>query len=112
MKKKSIVDAGGNDFVEAAKPITGVVPLGNQVLVERLSEGELSGSSLIIEVQDKPSNQAYVLAMGPQVNKEYGLKIGDRVLLQGSFVPVPVYGDSKRERNLVFPDMIKAILTQ
>ena len=94
------------------KSIKNVVPVGNQVLVERLTEGETLGSTLLTSNSDKPSNQGIVLAIGPQVNKENGIKVGDRVLLQGSFVPVPKYDDSHREKNLVLPDMIKAVLAE
>lgn len=92
------------------KVVVGVAPVGNQVLVERLNEDELVASSVIISNKTTPSNQGYILAIGPLVVKDYGLKVGDRVLLQGSFVPVPNFTKSNREQNLVFPDMIKAIL--
>lgn len=92
------------------KVVVAVAPVGNQVLVERLNEDELVASSVIISNKTTPSNQGYILAIGPLVVKDYGLKVGDRVLLQGSFVPVPNFTKSNREQNLVFPDMIKAIL--
>jgi co-chaperonin GroES (HSP10) len=92
------------------KVVVGVEPFGNQVLVERLNEDELLGSSVIISNKTTPSNQGYVLAIGPLVVKDYGLKVGQRVLLQGSFVPVPNFTKSEREQNLVYPDMIKAVL--
>lgn len=92
------------------KTVVSVEPVGNQVLVERLNEDELISSSVILSNKTTPSNQGYVLGIGPLVVKDYGLKVGDRVLLQGSFVPVPDFSKNGREQNLVYPDMIKAIL--
>lgn len=106
-KTKKVVGQNENGKV---KIVIGVEPVGNQVLVERLNEDELISSSVILSNKTTPSNQAYVLAIGPLVVKDYGLKVGDRVLMQGSFVPVPDFAKTGREQNLVYPDMIKAIL--
>lgn len=94
------------------KNVVSIVPVGNQVLVERLNESELINSSLLISTDSKPSNQGYILAIGPMVSKELNLKVGDRVFLQGSYVPVPNFDNSSREKNLLYPDMIKAILNE
>lgn len=113
MTKKKIVDLTNEPLhVLASSVIKAIIPVGNQVLVERLTESELSTSSLHLTGGEKSSNQGYVLALGPQVNREYGIKVGDRVLLQGNFVPVPNFDDSKREKNLLLPDYIKAILVE
>lgn len=111
--KNKIVDATGGDFVKAAKKIKKILPAGNQVLVQRITEDELIGSSFVISTQKQSSNQGYIVAIGPTVSKDCGLNVGDRVLLQGSFVPVPQYdGDNDHEQNLVFPDMIKGIILE
>ena len=57
--------------------------------------------------------QAFILAIGPQVNYEsFGFKVGDRVVISGMAVPVPEYGpESEREKKLVEPTAIKAILS-
>ena len=105
MSKKSKVE---NEL----KEVKSVLPVGNQVLVERIFESELLEfeTELLVSTNDKPSNQGFVLAIGPTVDDKVNIKVGDRVLLQGSFVPVPKYGTGTREQNLVYPDMIKAVL--
>jgi co-chaperonin GroES (HSP10) len=92
-------------------PFTKVEPVGNQVLIERFFESELVKSNLALAGSNKPSNQAVVLAIGPLVNKDLNIKVGNRVLLQGTFVPVPNDDPEAREKNLVLPDMIKAVLS-
>jgi len=92
-------------------PFKTVKPVGNLVLVERLWESELSQSTLLAAGEDKPSNQGYILDIGPLVNKELNIKVGDRIILQGSFVPVANEDKKARERNLVLPDMIKAVVS-
>lgn len=94
------------------KNVVSITPVGNQILVERLNESELINSSLLISTESKPSNQGYILAIGPTVSKDLNLKVGDRVFLQGSYVPVPNFDNSNREKNLLYPDMIKAVLNE
>jgi co-chaperonin GroES (HSP10) len=93
------------------RKIKKIVPVGNQVLVERLKVSELSPSSILSVNSEEYSNQAIVLAIGPMAPKDYGVKVGDRVVLQGSFVPFLLDGDD-RQKNLIFPDMIKAVLIE
>jgi co-chaperonin GroES (HSP10) len=104
-------------------PVRAVKPLGGQVLVEVYDESELSDSSIILPDNAKGKGslgvggapQGRVLDIGPGLPKEFGVKIGDRVLLQGSFVPLPKLMDQRdgdRERALVEPHTIKAILLE
>ena len=95
--------------------VTGCVPVGACVLVELLTPQEMAGTSLYMpdKTKDKECQQAYVIALGPKVDKELGFKVGDRVMLQGIYAnPVPDYGVAGRKRNLVEPHMIKAVLTE
>jgi len=112
MAKNKIVDMTGNSITVAAPKIKQIVPVGNQVLVERLKASEINPSSVLLSTADEDSNQAYVLALGPQVSKEYGIKVGDRVYLQGSFVPAVGLDDDVRQKNLIYADMIKAVLVE
>ena len=90
--------------------VKSIVPVGNQVLIERLTVEEATGASTILSVNSSElSNQAIILDIGPMVPKDYGISVGDRVMLQGSFVPADLAGEHSN-KNLVFPDMIKAIL--
>lgn len=104
-------------------PIRAVKPLGGQVLVEVFTEEEVSESQLILPDNAKNKGglgvggapQGRVLDIGPGLPSEFGVKVGDRVLLQGSFVPLPKLNDHRdgdRERALVEPHTIKAILVE
>jgi co-chaperonin GroES (HSP10) len=104
-------------------PIRHVKPLGGQVLVEIYTEEEVSGSQLFLPDNAKNKGglgvggapQGRVLDIGPGLSSEFGVKIGDRVLLQGSFVPLPKIMDNRdgdRERALVEPHTIKAVLIE
>ncbi len=94
------------------KKIKKIVPVGSLVLVERLKNSDVHPSSILSANSDEHSNQAIVIDIGPMFNAEkYGIKIGDRVVLQGQFVPFSM-DDEHKEFNLVLPDMIKAILIE
>ena len=113
--------------INVAKPkqpmVKAVKPLGGQVLVEVYQEDELSDSAIILPDNARGKGslgvggapQGRVLDIGPGLPKEFGIKVGDRVLLQGTFVPLPKLKDQRdgdRERALVEPHTIKAILLE
>ena len=112
-KMSNIVDCTGNKIVKNLPKVVDAEPFGSMVLVEHLTAQEILGTSL--EVGDSTqvgSPQSYVLKLGPKVPEYAGIKAGDRVLLQGTYVPVPDYGESERERGLVEMHNIKAILIE
>jgi co-chaperonin GroES (HSP10) len=91
--------------------IVGVKPTLSLILVEHLTAADVNQSQLIVnENSDYGAPQAYVLDLGPSVPKGAGIKVGDRVLLQGNYVPVPNFDRNHRERGLVEMHNIKAIL--
>jgi co-chaperonin GroES (HSP10) len=121
---------GGEDFDLSEKrvvkqpAIRAVKPLGGQILVEVFLEEEVSPDSKII-LPDISKNkgdrgvggapQGRVLDIGPGLSPSFGVKVGDRVLLQGNFVPLPKLSDQRdgdRERALVEPHTIKALLLE
>lgn len=94
------------------KEVKGCVPVGSQVLLELLTAQEIMNTKLHLN-NNKPANeyQAFVKATGPNLNPDvWGFKVGDRVLLSGSGVPVPNYDDSERDRVLMEPHCIKGVL--
>lgn len=118
MSKKVAIDIQ-SPLVLGEKPpvpkVCGVKPANNQVLVELLTQQEVLGTNLTIAGESKElqlAPQAYVVALGPTVNKECGIQPGDRVVLTGSGTYVPKYDDHHRLRMVVLPDMIKAILVE
>jgi co-chaperonin GroES (HSP10) len=97
-----------------APKIVGVRPTGSQVLIELLTAQEALGTNFIVGDQSEVgSPQAYVLDFGPGLKDvDVSVKVGDRVLLQGSYVPVPKFDDNPRKRGLVELHGIKAVLEE
>ncbi len=89
---------------KAAPTIKQVRPMGSSVLVEMLNPDEALGTTLFVREDAKTGQppQGYVLALGPSLKSDdCGIKPGDRVLLQGTFVPVPEFDSSSRKRGIV-----------
>lgn len=95
------------------KNITGVRAAGTMILVEMLTPQEAMGTKLALGVNAKPSApQGYIVDIGPAIKAdEWGIKVGDRVLLQGTYVPVP-YSNGQREFGVVMPHDIKCVLQE
>lgn len=93
--------------------IVAVKPTLSLILVEHLKADEVNQSSLIVnENADYGAPQAYIIELGPSVPPESGLSVGDRVLLQGSYIPVPNFDRHPRERGLVEMHNVKAVLKE
>lgn len=95
--------------------ITGVKPVGSQVLVEILTPQEIMGTSLAISEKTdlKVPLQGYVKAVGPSfVGSAWGFDVGDRVLISGSGVMAPNYDNFHRDRFFMEPTAIRAVLNQ
>lgn len=93
-------------------PVKSVKPIGTQVLLELLTPQEMLGTKVIVNdmVQHKEFH-GIVVAVGNVLDmSQQGFKIGDRVLLSGTGIPVPNYDNSSREKILMEPYCIKAIL--
>lgn len=113
MKKNLIV--GGDYAKKSARMVSGAKATGTFILVEKLTEAECENTPIILPngEQTKNSNQAYVVDIGPALEKDkWGVAVGNRVLLQGSFVPVPVKSASGRELAIVTPHDVKAVLVE
>lgn len=114
-KVKAIVDMNGNEVVKKVPKVVDATPYGSLVMVEHLTSKEIMGTTL--EIKDESalgfvSPQGYVTKLGPKVSDDCGIKVGQRVLLQGSFVPLPDFGDGHRKKGLVEVHNIKAILSE
>ena len=107
---------GSSNGIKKPSSVKNVKPCGSQILVEHLSAEDINESRIHLPNNASITDgapQAYVLGMGPGVKPDvYGFNVGDRVLLQGNFVPVPTSGNSKRARGLVEPTAIKAVLEE
>lgn len=86
---------------------------GSKILLEMLSPEEAAGSALVTVGK---STQGRVIDIGPGLKAEidkYGFNVGSRVLLQGTFVPVPSFpGGDSRELVVVDPHMIQCVLVE
>lgn len=86
---------------------------GSKILLEMLSPEEAAGSALVTVGK---STQGRILDVGPGLKAEiekYGFNTGSRVLLQGTFVPVPKFPDGdNRELVIVDPHMIQCVLVE
>jgi len=93
-----------------------VRPTGIQVLIEHLTSQELvSGGIILMEKTDIGTPQAYVLAIGSGLEDQkdkLGFKVGDRVLVQGKYIPVPKPTGQIRELGIVSFNDIKAVLDE
>jgi len=108
-KKKSVEEVVKVDL----GPVTSVKPCGSLVLLELLTAQEMLNTELIVTKQKTMQEfQAIVLAVGPSLNPEnWGFKVGDRVVLSGTGVPVPNFNHSEREKVLMEPHSIKGVLS-
>jgi hypothetical protein len=113
MSKKVIVEENmPNVPTNNLGPVRSVTPLGTQVLIELLTAQEMLGTKVIINdmVQHKEFH-GIILSIGSLVDlKQYGFNIGDRVLLSGAGIPVPNFNNSNRDKILMEPFAVKAIL--
>jgi len=93
------------------RKVTDVKAVGSTVLLEMLSPEEAAGSHLatVGKVQ-----QGRILGVGPALEADkWGFKVGERVLLQGTCVPVPKFpGGDERDLVVVDPHMVKCILVE
>jgi co-chaperonin GroES (HSP10) len=112
-KMSKLMDSEGN-VLSNVPPIKNIIPTGRGVLVEMLTAQEALGTSLLVQDDIQlGAPQAYVLMVGPHVEERgFGVKVGDRVLLQGTFVPLPEYDDSHRPKGIVMPENIKAVIEE
>lgn len=117
MSKSKLITAGGEEIPlvgQSSPKVVSVTPCGSQVLVEILTAQEMIGS--VIQVSEKTDLkvplQGYVRALGPALQKEnnWGFKIGDRVLISGAGVIAPNWDGTHRDRFLMEPSAIRAVL--
>jgi hypothetical protein len=116
----AITDAVGEEVHQGLPEITDVNPVGNQILVEIITPDELMGPSKL-HIPDSAKGgatvsgapQAYVLKVGPSVDPNWGVQAGNRIVLSGTFTPLPeAVSKNSRPRACVEPHTIKAVLVE
>lgn len=101
--------------VKAAPKVVGVHPTGSLVLVELLTAQELTSGRIFVgdETEISGPPQAYVMEVGASLPEAAGIRVGQRVLVQGKGVgPLPNFDGNRRERMLVEFSMIKGVLDE
>jgi hypothetical protein len=94
------------------RKVNGIKAVGTTILIEMLSIQEDAGSML---AQVGKPKQGRIVDIGPAMveGNKYGFAKGDRVLLQGTFTPVPRFpGGDTRDLVVVDPHMIKCVFTE
>jgi hypothetical protein len=86
-------------------------------MVEHLTEQEMLGTKLEIVGVSKGKTvevqQSYVVAVGPSFNSTtWGFGVGDRVMVVGSYNPVPVKSVAERELGIVEPSSVRGVLIE
>lgn len=94
--------------------VKGLKPFGSSILIEHLTPQEIMGTDLYVgdDAKTDTAPQGYIIALGPKVDSSIGLKVGDRVIVQGNFVPVPTLNGNKRVHGIIEVHNIKAILEE
>ena len=91
--------------------ISGIKATGAFIIVELLTAQEAAGTQIELGSNSKVPPQAYVVDIGPALKaEEWGIKVGDRVLLQGNFVPTPKIKD--RMLGIVQAHDVKCVLLE
>jgi hypothetical protein len=100
-------------MLKRAGSVCGVRATGTMIIVEMLTAQECAGTILSLGSTKPSSPQGYIVDIGPALKpEEWGIKVGDRVLLQGSYVPVPFNRTADRELGVVMAHDIKCVLEE
>lgn len=96
-----------------------ICPVGMGILVSILDTQTVMGTSLHLShtvKQTGESPQGRILALGPKLAQsasEYGLEVGQRVVLTGTFTPMPKCSEYENEELAIVDwTAIKSILVE
>jgi hypothetical protein len=101
-----------------SKKIIGCKPVASQVLVEHLTDNEMMDTNLLLPNSKESGSgavqQSIVLDYGPSFDPEkWGYDKGDRVMVVGSYNPVPKINDNQtREMGIIEPHNVRAVLLE
>ena len=116
MTQKKLVTGLGEEYVKLAPRIVDVKPCHSQILIELLNPQEEKAHSPLYQGDKRAPGdcpQAYILKLGPAIKPDdWGFKVGDRVMVQGVCNMVPNYHGGNRERHVIEPHHIKAVLVE
>jgi hypothetical protein len=98
--------------MKKVRKINGASATGSYVIVEMLTAQEAMGTQFYVGEASQDAPQAIVLDVGPQVEQDkWNIHIGDRVVCQGKYTPLPQFREG-RKMGVLMPSDIKAVLTE
>lgn len=100
-KASKLVMPDGSEATTQVPSIKAVHPFGSKILVETLKASEVLGTHLAVDQTNTDTGdapQAYIVELGPQVPKDIGLEVGQRVYWEGKGMAV---NDPKTEKGRV-----------
>ena len=88
--KPAILGIDGKEVVKRVPKVRAVHPYGSKILVEVLNADEVMGTNLFVSdtTDSGDAPQAYILELGPQVDEESGLCVGQRIYWEGKGLAV------------------------
>lgn len=115
MAKTPTILTPTGEYREALPKISAVHPFGSKILVEVLRADEIMGSNLIVseKTQVDGAPQAYILEIGPSIQADSGLKVGQRIYWTGRGTEVKDPRENKgRVRALLEVSNILAVIDE
>lgn len=112
--KSSILMPTGEVHVKALPKISAVHPYGSKILVEILRADEILGTKLagVENTTLDGAPQAYIIELGPNVPKDAGLKVGQRIYWTGKGTSVSDPRQKDRMRAMLEINNILGILDE
>jgi len=107
-----LVTPEGNTL-SSTKSVKAIHPFGSSILIENLKPEEILNTTLFVseETETEGAPQAYVVELGPKL-VDCGISVGDRVVVQGSFIPVANTSSNGRTRGIIELHNIKAVVEE
>lgn len=119
MSKKPTIFTPDGAVVQRVPVIDHIKPAGSSLMVEMLNPDEILNTNFYVgEDTETGPPQAYITDIGPGLKsmidkgESIYIKVGDRVLLQGTYIPVPNWDDNARKRGLVEFHNVKAVIVE
>jgi len=108
-----ILTPDGNTL-SSTKAVKAIHPFGSTILIENLKPDEVLNTKLYVseDTETEGAPQAYIVELGPKLSEECGLNKGDRVVIQGSYIPVANTSGNGRTRGIIELHNIKAVVEE
>lgn len=116
MPKPAIISLSGEklESIPLVPKCKAIRPWGGKIMIEDLRPEEMLHTQLHVPDSTKivEAPQAYIVEFGPKVPKDCGLVEGQRVIWQGTGIPVKDPRQTRRVRALVDFHQIVAVVEE